>query len=111
MAAVWIRLRAELRTRWRAWLALTLLAGAAGGLVIALAAGARRADSTVSRWRGATETMDVWIGRSKLWGIEADFARIEQLPQVTQSVRSIDVAFWGRTDRGRPGDLNAVGRA
>lgn len=108
MAAVWIRLRAELRTRWRSWLALTLLAGAAGGLVIALAAGARRADSTVARWRDATETMDVWVGRSKLWGIEADFARIERLPQVSQSVRSVDVAFWGRTDRGRPVTVNEV---
>ena len=108
MAAVWIRLRAELRTRWRSWLALTLLAGAAGGLVIALAAGARRADSTVSRWRDATQTMDVWVGRSELWGIEADFSRVERLPQVTQSVRSVDVAFWGRTDGGRPVTVNEV---
>ena len=30
MAAVWFRLRAELRSRWRAWLALAVLAGVAG---------------------------------------------------------------------------------
>jgi hypothetical protein len=108
MAAVWIRLRAELRTRWRPWLALALLAGVSGGLVIAIAAGARRADTAISRWRDATEVMDVWIGRSKLWGLEADFSRIERLPEVMQSVRSIDLAFWGRTGEGRPLTVNNV---
>ena len=108
MAPVWIRLRAELRTRWRSWLALSLLAGVAGGLVIAIASGARRADTAISRWRDSTEVMDVWVGRSKVWGLEADFSRIERLPQVTQSVRSVDLAFWGRTDDGRPVTVNDV---
>jgi ABC-type lipoprotein release transport system permease subunit len=108
MAPVWIRLRSELHTRWRSWLALALLAGVAGGLVIAVAAGARRADSAISRWRDATEVMDVWIGRSQLWGLNADFSRIEKLPEVTQSVRSADLAFWARTDDGRPVTVNGV---
>ena len=38
MAAVWLRLRAELRSRWRAWLALALLIGMFGGAVVAAAA-------------------------------------------------------------------------
>ena len=108
MAAIRIRLRAELRSCWRSWLTLALLAGLAGGLVIAIAAGAKRGDSAVARWRDATQTMDVWVGRSKLWGTDADFSRIERLPQVTQSVRSVDVAFWGRTDGGRPVTVNEV---
>ena len=87
---------------------MALLAGLAGGLVIAIAAGAKRGDSAVARWRDATQTMDVWVGRSKLWGTDADFSRIERLPQVTQSVRSVDVAFWGRTDGGRPVTVNEV---
>ena len=104
MAAVWIRLRAELRSRWRAWLALAVLAGLAGGLVTAVAAGARRTDSAVARWRSATETKDVWVGRSKVYSLDADFSRIERLPQVVDAVRSADLAFWARTDGRPPGD-------
>jgi len=40
--AVWIRLRAEPRTRWREWLGVALLVGLIRGVVMALAAGARR---------------------------------------------------------------------
>lgn len=108
MAAVWIRLRTEARSRWRAWLALAVLAGLAGGLVTAIAAGARRADSTVARWRAATETIDVWVGKSRVYSLEADFARVERLPQVAEAARSADLAFWGRTDAGRPVTVNEV---
>ena len=108
MAAVWIRLRAELRLRWRAWLALAVLAGLAGGLVTAVAAGARRTDSAVARWRSATETKDVWVGRSKVYSLDADFSRIERLPQVVDAVRSADLAFWGRTAAGRPVTVNRI---
>ena len=102
MAAVWIRLRAELRSRWRSWLALAVLAGVAAGLVLATAAGARRTDSAVARGLAATETVDLWVARGKVWGLDVDFDRVERLPQVAQSSRSIDLAFWGRTDAGRP---------
>lgn len=102
MAAVWIRLRAELRSRWRAWLALAVLAGVAGGLVLATAAGARRTDSAVARHRVVTESMDLWVARSESYSLDVDFDRVERLPQVAQASRSIDLAFWGRTDSGRP---------
>jgi ABC-type lipoprotein release transport system permease subunit len=102
MAAIWIRLRAELRSRWRSWLAMAVLAGLAAGLVIATAAGARRTDSAVVRHRAATESMDVWVGGGDFWSLNTDFARVERLPQVAQANRSIDLAFWGRTDAGRP---------
>jgi hypothetical protein len=45
MTAVWLVIRAGLRARWRSWLALALVAGVMGGLVIAVAAGARRTDA------------------------------------------------------------------
>jgi ABC-type lipoprotein release transport system permease subunit len=106
MAAVWFRLRAELRSRWRAWLALAAVAGVAGGLVTAIAAGARRTDSTVARWRAVTQSFDVWVGSSRVYGVEADFARVERLPEVADAVRSADLAFWGRTDAGRPVTVN-----
>ena len=101
MAAVWIRLRAELRSRWRAWLVLAVLAGIAGGLVTAVAAGARRTDSAVARNRVATETFDVWVARGDFFGLDVDFDRVERLPQVVEASRSIDLAFWARTDAGR----------
>ncbi len=45
MTAVWMVFAAELGRRWRSWLALAVLAGLAGGLVTAAAAGARRTDA------------------------------------------------------------------
>ena len=45
MAAGWMFFRAELRRRWRAWLALALIVGAFAGAVEAAAAGARRTDA------------------------------------------------------------------
>ena len=40
--------------------------------------------------------------------MEADFARVERLPEVADAVRSVDVAFWGRTDAGRPVTVNEI---
>ena len=45
LAAGWMFFRAELRRRWRAWLALALVVGAFAGAVEAAAAGARRTDA------------------------------------------------------------------
>ena len=50
MAAVWMRFRGELRSRWRSWLALSVLVGLFGGAVVAAAAGASRTDSVVDRF-------------------------------------------------------------
>jgi ABC-type lipoprotein release transport system permease subunit len=50
MAAVWLRFRAELRSRWRAWLVLALMLGVASGIVIAAAAGARRTATAYERF-------------------------------------------------------------
>jgi len=61
MTAVWFRFRAELRTRWRAWLGLALIVGLAGGAVIALAAGARRTDSAYDRFVRAQDGYDVLV--------------------------------------------------
>lgn len=55
MAAVWARVRADARTRWRAWAALALLVGLLGGGVTAATAGARRTDRAFRRFVVATE--------------------------------------------------------
>jgi hypothetical protein len=45
MNAGWMFLRAELRKRWRSWLALALIVGAFARAVEAAAEGARRTDA------------------------------------------------------------------
>lgn len=101
MAPVWLRFRAEFRSRWRSWLPLAALAGIAAGFVLATAAGAQRTDTAIARYRAEAEVFDVWVGRGELWNLKLDFARVERLPQVIQATRSLDLAFWGRTDSGR----------
>jgi ABC-type lipoprotein release transport system permease subunit len=50
MRAIGLRLRTELRSRWRAWLGLALVLGLVGGVVLAAAAGARRTDTAYERF-------------------------------------------------------------
>jgi hypothetical protein len=50
MGAIWYRARAELRRRWASTLVLALLAGVAGGIVVASVAGARRTASAMDRF-------------------------------------------------------------
>jgi len=89
MRAVWIRFRAELRTRWRAWLGLALLVGLAAGAVMTLAAGARRTDSAYSRFLRAQNAYDVVIVNYPEDGTAVfDFDDIERLPQVADSARA-----------------------
>jgi hypothetical protein len=59
MAGVWYRFRADARVRWRAWVGLAVLIGLAGGVVLALAAGARRTDSAYGRFLDEQRSYDV----------------------------------------------------
>ncbi|HEX3188291.1 MAG TPA: FtsX-like permease family protein, partial [Streptosporangiaceae bacterium] len=65
MSAVWLRLRADARRRWRAWLGVVVLVGLFGGIVTAAAAGARRTDDAYSRFvvanHGAPYMIDDFI--------------------------------------------------
>jgi hypothetical protein len=72
----------RLRAGWRAWAALALLVGLAGGAVLAAAAGARRTDSAFPRFLLGTAGADVLVGpaRSGVGGF--DFA-IGKLPGVS----------------------------
>jgi len=49
MRAIGFQLRAELRVRWRSWLAVAVLAGLFGGVLAATLACARRTESVVAR--------------------------------------------------------------
>jgi ABC-type antimicrobial peptide transport system permease subunit len=49
----------ELRRRWRSAVALALLVGVLGAIVLAAAAGARRSDSALARFRASSRSADV----------------------------------------------------
>ncbi len=92
MSAVWMRLRSEIRTRWRSWLGLALLIGLAGAAAVAAAAGARRTETAYPRFVQAQNGYDLIVG-----GFSGNIdpgralARMEALPAVGQWAR-IDVA-------------------
>jgi ABC-type lipoprotein release transport system permease subunit len=104
LAAVWLRWRSELRSRWRAWLAVAALVGLAGGVVIAAAAGARRTDSAYPRFLRAYKAADVLIADDGEVPQPFDLRKVERLPQVAEAVRGTyqytkgDFAYFAPAD-------------
>jgi hypothetical protein len=81
-----MRFLAELRARWRTWLTLAVLAGVAGGLVVAAAAGARRTDSALARHLVAYRFPDATLSAEDVGDDKRDLlrrrnARLRSLPQ------------------------------
>ena len=77
MATFWVRLRADVRLRWRAMACLALLLGIIGGVVLTAAAGARRTDTAyprLLRWANATQ-LEVLPEGTGLIGYYAALAR------------------------------------
>jgi hypothetical protein len=102
MAALGIRLRAELRSRWRAWFALVLLAAAAGGLLVAMAAASRRTATTFDRFLAAANAADVYVATGIAWGEKTlDLDRVARLPQVAAAERRLILAYIARSRTGR----------
>ncbi|MEX1008511.1 MAG: FtsX-like permease family protein [Acidimicrobiia bacterium] len=99
MGAVWYRFRAELSTRWHAWLGLALLVGFAAGVVIGAAAGAQRTDTAYDRFLRSQRAYDVAVftdnplSGSPFAYIAPDV--IAQIPQVAESAHGvlIPIAF------------------
>lgn len=76
-----LTLRAGFRHSWRAWLALALLLGALGGVVLATAAGARRTDTAYPRlltWSHASDFQVIALQD----GVPAFYRALGGLPQV-----------------------------
>ncbi len=92
MSAVWMRLRSEVRARWRSWLGLALLIGLAGAAAVAAAAGARRTETAYPRFVQAQNGYDLVTGGSA-GNIDPEraLARMEAMPAVAQWAR-VDVA-------------------
>ncbi len=86
MGALWFRLQAEARARWRAWAGLALLVGVFAGAVLATAAGARRADTAYSRFVKASSAADMLVYNVPGGSLgNVDFDTVERLPQVAES--------------------------
>jgi ABC-type antimicrobial peptide transport system permease subunit len=96
MTAVLLRLRSELRTRWRAWLGLALLLALAGGAATAAAAGARRTQTAYPRFLVAQNGFDVETGGfPESLDAEKTLTTIERLPVVKDWARGDVVANGG----------------
>src|SRR3954454_15766164 len=103
MAAVGIRFRAVLRSRWRAWLALAVLAGVVGGSVVALWAGAERTSTSYRRFLVATNAADAYVDPGIGFGDDSlNLGRVAKLPQVQQSESSLVLAVISRSRSGKP---------
>src|SRR5579863_6477243 len=88
MATVWLRLRADVRLRWRALVGLALLLGIIGGVVLTAAAGARRTDTAYPRllsWANAAQ-VDILPQGTGLTGYYAALARLPQVAAMSTGV-------------------------
>jgi hypothetical protein len=88
MATVWLRLRADLRLRWRPLVGLALLLGIIGGVVLTAAAGARRTDTAYPRllsWANAAQ-VDILAAGTGLTGYYAALARLPQVAAFSTAV-------------------------
>jgi FtsX-like permease family/MacB-like periplasmic core domain len=82
MTPVWLSLRAGLRRGWRPWLALALLLGVMGGVVLTAAAGARRTDTAYPRLLSWANASDVQILPTNV-ASPGYFRALRSLPQVS----------------------------
>jgi len=89
MSAVWFRARAEMRARWRALVALALIAGVFGAATLAALEGARRTQSAYPRFLERERAYDVAVPDSTLFSPvfwKPDFDAIARLPEVGTAV-------------------------
>ena len=136
LAAGWMCFRAELRRRWRAWLALALIVGAFAGAVEAAAAGARRTDAAYPSLLAWSDAPDVLLfsfaGESATFGrfparaaarlpqaeksailVNYDAASPAAVEVIAPETSAVPSRFWHRrilsghlADPARPGEVN-----
>jgi PPIC-type PPIASE domain/FtsX-like permease family/MacB-like periplasmic core domain len=96
-----MRFRRELGARWRGWLAVAVLAGVAGGLVLTAAAGARRTHSSLGRHLVAFRYPDAWIDISNDNKAKQTIRRVRSLPYVEASAVDGLLAYCARDAQNR----------
>lgn len=82
MGAVGLAFRAEMRRRWRSWLAIALLVSVVGGVVLAATAAGRRTESAFPRFVDA-HGFDVW---AYTFAPEPRIARLPGVASATEVV-------------------------
>ena len=104
MGAISLRVRADLRRRWPAWLALAALVGVFAGGVIAISAGAQRTNTAYPRLLAATRAPDLLVVDRMADPSFATFspAQLGGLPQVSESGQVDSFVVL------RPSDLNVL---
>jgi hypothetical protein len=96
MNAILMRLRSELRARWRAWVGLALLLGLAGGAATAAAVGARRTDTAYPRLVAANKGFDLLTGGApESIDVGKALVTLAHLPEVKEWARVDTVAYAG----------------
>jgi ABC-type antimicrobial peptide transport system permease subunit len=83
MGPVGVRLRSELRARWRAWLVLAVLIGGFGGVVLGVAAGARRTATAYPRFIEASRGSDALVGAYR-YGADDYYRALDRDPAVAE---------------------------
>lgn len=101
MSAVWMRARAELRRGWPGIVAIGLLFGIAGGVVLTAAAGARRTASAFSRLLAATDAADVMISPANTGG-GGYYDAVRALPSVAEAGVMGGYIFFAQSDITQP---------
>jgi len=104
VGAIILRLRAELRTRWLAWVAVAVLAGVGAAIVLTLLAGARRTDAAYPQFATKQRASDVLVAGRSDFGLvgSVDLNEVEQLPEVADAARAtVSLLFAGETGDGR----------
>lgn len=81
MGAVGMLARAEIRSRWRGTVVLTLLVGIVGAVVLASVAGARRSDSALPRFNAYSRSSDIELQVGTV--TPAQLRAFRRVPKVT----------------------------
>ena len=84
MGGLGMWLRAEMRARWRAWLAVGIIAGVGWGAVLTAVAGARRTESAFPRFLAYSHAAQALVTPSGV-GYRGYSAEISRLPQVAEA--------------------------
>jgi ABC-type antimicrobial peptide transport system permease subunit len=107
MNAVWMRLRSELRSRFGALVALGLIVGIMGGVVIAAAAGARRTLTAYPRFLAAENALDTVVDISgDTAAISALRRKVLALPQIKASAEvSLAQGYLRLPGSSKPGNV------
>ncbi|HJR19572.1 MAG TPA: FtsX-like permease family protein [Actinomycetota bacterium] len=105
MRAVWLRARAEIRSRRRALLSATLICGLAGAAVLATLAGARRTESVYPRFLETHLAEDLVLNDLSFfvpvfW--KPDFEALVELPYVESAAQVEFVGLGGELDNDLP---------